>query len=87
MGTVETPQTTLSLYEEGEYLPVSEQPIAVEIAGPIKFSVMEEFLSQRYENNLAQRGPAANDSAFETSLKSSNYERSTVASAGISLPF
>lgn len=77
----------LSFYKEGEYLPVSEQPIALNISGPLKFSVMEEILLQRFENNINDRGPRTSSAPSIQSLDSSTYVRSTVAAAGISLPF
>ncbi|WP_427452376.1 hypothetical protein [Litorimonas sp. WD9-15] len=87
MEFVETPQASLSTYEDGEYYPVSEQPIALNISGPIKFSVMEEILLQRFENNINDRGPRTSSAPSVQSLDSSTYVRSTVAAAGISLPF
>ena len=67
----------------GHYRTVREQVIEFDITGPVRFSVMEERLLQRFENNINNRGQRVT----AQSPDSSTYIRSTVAAAEVSLPF
>jgi hypothetical protein len=51
------------------------------LAGPIRFSVMEELVQQRFQNNVNDRGPVI------STLDSQQYLRTTLAAANVKLTF
>ena len=78
---LDAPQTDAIRFTTREYVRDMLGTVDVSLAGPIRFSVMEERVARRFGNNINDRGPIIQ------SLDHQQYLRSTVAAAGVKLTF